>query len=91
MQRRLFAFVVTLSASCLLTQSAGAGIKYVGAELVNISPNPDYVLSGDVNHDGLQDVVLISLAWCGDRRCEQRQSRAIRQRPAVEAPRYIDA
>jgi len=53
------AFAVVLSA-LLAAQSALAGINFVGGDLANVAPNSDAMVSGDLNNDGLADIVVIS-------------------------------
>ncbi|MFN8641641.1 MAG: VCBS repeat-containing protein [Candidatus Binatia bacterium] len=44
----------------LIAQSALAGISFVGAETTNVPPQPDFMATGDLNNDGLDDVVVVS-------------------------------
>ncbi|MDX2169280.1 MAG: VCBS repeat-containing protein [Deltaproteobacteria bacterium] len=59
MVRPRLAFAVVLFA-LLAAQSALAGINFVGAELTNASPDSEYMVTGDLNNDGLIDVVTVS-------------------------------
>lgn len=51
-----------LLSTLLTAQSALAVINFVGAELTSVPPQADFMAVGDVNNDGLQDVVVVSPA-----------------------------
>lgn len=61
MGRPRVAFGALLS-SLLIAQSAMAGFNFVGAELTSIPPQPDYMVTGDLNNDGRLDIVTVSPA-----------------------------
>jgi hypothetical protein len=54
-----------LLSTLMIAQSAVAGINFVGAELTSVPPQADYMASGDMNGDGLADVVTVSPASKG--------------------------
>jgi hypothetical protein len=61
MRPRPVAFVTILTSSLLLlAQTALAGINLVGAETIGVSPKPDFMVSGDLNNDGLADIVVVA-------------------------------
>jgi hypothetical protein len=51
-----------LLSTLLTAQSALAVINFVGADLTSVPPQADYMAIGDLNNDGLQDVVTVSPA-----------------------------
>jgi hypothetical protein len=62
MCRPRYAFISTFASGLLLAQAALAGINFVGAETINVAPKPQYMVTGDLNNDGLTDVVTVSPA-----------------------------
>lgn len=40
--------------------AAFAGISFIGAEPIDVAPNPEYMVAGDLTGDGLSDVVVVS-------------------------------
>ncbi len=51
-----------LLSTLLIAQSALAGINFVGAETTSVPPQADYMATGDLNNDGLADIVVVSPA-----------------------------
>jgi len=52
--------VVTLCAFLVLPGAAVAGIHFIGAEVVNVGPKPDFTVAGDLDADGRSDLVVVS-------------------------------
>jgi hypothetical protein len=62
MRRRRLISAITFSAVLVLAQGAGAGIGFVPGEAINVAPDPDYLLAGDLTKDGRADLVVVSPA-----------------------------
>ena len=53
--------VVVISTLCLMGAAAAqAGINFAGVELVNVSPRPEFIASGDLNNDDREDIIVVS-------------------------------
>jgi hypothetical protein len=52
--------IVTAAVSLLAAAGSQAGINFAGVETTSVSPKPEHMLSGDLNNDGLQDIVVVS-------------------------------
>jgi hypothetical protein len=60
MSRRRFDFRIVLTLSLLVASPAFAGINFLGGGLINVAPKPEFMLAGDLDNDGLTDIVVIS-------------------------------
>jgi hypothetical protein len=60
MSRSRFGFIATLLLSFTAGRAAFAGINFAGAETIPVAAKPEFMLAGDLNGDGSDDVVVIA-------------------------------
>jgi hypothetical protein len=60
MIRVRFAFFLTAAACALLRHDARADINFLAGPLINVAPKPEFMLTGDLDNNGLSDIVVIS-------------------------------
>jgi hypothetical protein len=60
MSRRRLDFRIILAVSLLIASPALAGINFLGGALINVAPKPEFMLTGDLDNDGLSDIIVIS-------------------------------
>ncbi len=60
MSRSRFAYIASFALSIIAARATFAGINFSGAETVPVAAKPDFMLVGDLNKDGSDDVVVIA-------------------------------
>ena len=56
----LAALQIAALAALVEPHAAQAGINFIGGEVANVAPQPEYLLAGDLTNDGLTDLVVVS-------------------------------